>query len=123
MQNELAQKRHTQLQLPDLLHTPAGEQLAALFADRALLPFTAAGMHVAAWELVLSQHNTQPKPSYKGYHIANKLGCQHQDLRGNEPWMDERVRGGARRDKSLAKSVLSVEAAAAGWRSQHLQEL
>jgi hypothetical protein len=50
-----------------------------------------AGMHVAAFEVVFSQHNIKPKPYYKGYYIKNKLSCQHQDLRDAEPWFD-RVR-------------------------------
>lgn len=89
------QKQHTQLQLAPLLHTAAGPQLLSCFKQQALRPFTSAGMHVAAFEVVYSRNNTQHKPMYKGYHIANKLGCQHQDLRQHEPWFD-RVSRGAR---------------------------
>jgi hypothetical protein len=60
----------------------------ALFQNQALLPFISAGMHVAAFEVVFSQHNIEPKPCYKGYYIKNKLKCQHQDLRDAEPWFD-----------------------------------
>jgi hypothetical protein len=63
----------------------------ALFQQQALQPFTSAGIHVAAFEVVFSQHNVEPRPYYKGYYIKNKLSCQHQDLRDAEPWFD-RVR-------------------------------
>jgi hypothetical protein len=84
---ELYKKRHTQLQLQQLLSTSAGSQLVGLFRQQALLPFILAGMHVAAFEVVFSQHNIKPK-CYKGYYIRNKLSCQHQDLRDDEPWFD-----------------------------------
>ena len=85
-QEELALKQHTQLQLTDLLHTAAGNALISQFRSLALAPFIASGMHVAAFEVVFSQHNIRPKAAYKGFHIANKLGCHHQDLRMDEPW-------------------------------------
>lgn len=88
LQEELDLKQHTQLQLSQLLHIAAGSQLLAMFKQQALWPFISAGMHVAAFKVVYSLNNTKAKPMYKGYCIANKLGCQHQDLRQHEPWFD-----------------------------------
>lgn len=88
MQHELHSKQHAQVQLEQLLHSPEGEHLVRYLWQSQLSPFVAAGMHVAAFEVVFSQNNNKLKPHYKRYLIRNKLGCQHQDLREDEPWFN-----------------------------------
>lgn len=88
MQDELSHKKHAQLQLDQLLHSLEGQHLVRYLWQSQLAPFVAVGMHVAAFEVVFSQGNNKLKPHYKGHLIHNKLGCQHQDLREDEPWFN-----------------------------------
>lgn len=88
LQDELRHKKHAQVQLNQLLHSPDGQQLVRFLWQSQLAPFVAVGMHVAAFEVVFSQGNNKLKPHYKGHLIRNKLCCQHQDLREDEPWFN-----------------------------------